>query len=225
MSDEHFRTELFSQFARLGQALSSRVRVEMLHILDQGEKTVEQVAGVARVSVANASHHLQRLKGVRLVTSRKEGQHVVYRLASPMVESLWQCLQEIGEDRLLEIQELVRTYLHQRDELEPVTREELLERMVRDEVVVIDVRPEDEYRAGHLPQAISIPPDQLVARINELPKTKEIIAYCRGPYCLISYEAVEILRARGFKAFRLEDGFPEWKAHNLPSETGLQEAS
>ena len=225
MSDEHFRTELFSQFARLGQALSSRVRVEILHILDQGEKTVEQVARIARVSVANASHHLQRLKGVRLVTSRKEGQHVVYRLASPMVESLWQCLQEIGQDRLLEVQELVRTYLLQRDELEPVTREELLERMERDEVVVIDVRPEDEYRAGHLPQAISIPPDQLAARISELPKNKEIIAYCRGPYCLISYEAVEILRARGLKAFRLEEGFPEWRSHNLPSETGQQEAS
>lgn len=225
MSDEHFRTELFSQFARLGQALSSRVRVEILHILDQGEKTVEQVARIARVSVANASHHLQRLKGVRLVTSRKEGQHVVYRLASPMVESLWQCLQEIGEDRLLEVQELVRTYLQQRDELEPVTREELLERMERDEVVVIDVRPEDEYRAGHLPQAISIPPDKLAARISELPKNKEIIAYCRGPYCLISYEAVEILRARGLKAFRLEEGFPEWRSQNFPFETGQQEAS
>lgn len=224
MSEATFRDELFNQFARLGKALSSNVRIEVLYILSQGEKTVEQVAASARVPVANASHHLQRLKGVRLVASRKEGQYVVYQLASPMVETLWQCLQMLGEDRLLEVKELVNTYMRDRDELEPVTREELQARMNREEVVVLDVRPDDEYQAGHLPQAISIPPEMLEARINALPKDKVIVAYCRGPYCLISYDAVEMLRSRGFKAFRLEDGFPEWKANNLPFETGKQKS-
>ncbi len=223
MTEENFRTELFTQFARMGQALSSRARVELLYILIQGEKTVEQLARAVQISVANASHHLQQLKGVRLVASRKEGQHVVYRVASPMVESLWQALQTIAGDRLLEVQELVRIYVAERDELEPVTRQDLLKRMERDEVVVIDVRPEDEFRGGHLPHAVSVPPSELEAWIEALPKDKEIVAYCRGPYCLISYHAVEVLRARGFKALRLEDGFPEWKAENLPFETGLQE--
>lgn len=225
MSDENFRTELFEQFARLGQAISSRPRVETIYVLSQGEKTVEQVARAVRVSVANASHHLKRLKEVRLVASRKQGQHVVYRLASPMVDSLWQCLQAIGEDRLLEVRELIDTYTSHRDELEAVTREDLLEKIARDEVVVIDVRPRDEYHAGHLPQAISIPPEELEARIAELPKDKEIVAYCRGPYCLISYDAVDALRTRGYKAFRMEDGFPEWKASKLPFETGAQPGS
>jgi len=224
MPDEIFRTELFEQFARLGQALSSRPRVETIYILSQGEKTVEQVARAARISVANASHHLQRLKDVRMVASRKQGQHVFYRLASPTVETFWQCLQAIGEDRLLEVRELIDTYMLHRDELEAVTREELLKKIARNEVVIIDVRPEDEYHAGHLPQALSIPPEALEARINELPKDKEIVAYCRGPYCLISYDAVAVLRMRGFNAIRLEDGFPEWKAGNLPFETGDQSA-
>ena len=126
---------------------------------------------------------------------------------------------------MLEVQELVNTYVRNRDELEPVTREELQARMSRDEVVVLDVRPNDEYQAGHLPQALSIPPEELETRINDLPQDKVIVAYCRGPYCLISYDAVEMLRSRGFKAFRMEDGFPEWKARNLPFETGQQRAS
>ena len=219
MSERTFRGELFQQFARFGQALSNPVRVEALYILSQGEKTVEQVARAAGVTLANASHHLLRLKAARLVESRKEGQHVFYRLASPAVESLWQCLQMIGEDRLLEVRELVRDYVDSRDELEAVTREELLSRVERDEVVVIDVRPEDEYRAGHLPWALSVPPADLERRMEEFPREKTIIAYCRGPYCLFSHDAVEKLRAGGFQAFRLEDGFPEWKAQKLPVKT------
>lgn len=222
MSDQQFRADLFAQFSRIGKALSSPARLEIVYVLNQGEKSVDEVAKAARLSVANASQHLLQLKGARLVDSHKRGQRVIYRLASQGVESLWQCLQKIGEERLLEIKELVRTYLADRDQLEAVTREQLLERMSRNEVIVVDVRPEDEYRAGHLPQAVSIPPDQLTERMASLPRDREIVAYCRGPYCLISYDAVEILRTHGFKAVRLEDGFPEWKSHNLPFETGRQ---
>jgi len=180
------------------------------------------VAKQSRVSVANASHHLQKLKSVRLVASRKDGQHVVYRLGSEKVEALWQCLQMTGEDRLLEVQELVRTFVQNRDDLEPVTREALLEKLGSEEMVLLDARPEDEYIAGHLPGAISIDPKELAERLSELPKEKTIIAYCRGPYCMFSFDAVELLRAKGYTALRLQDGFPEWKAENLPIETGQQ---
>ena len=225
MPDQQFREDLFAQFARIGKALSSPARLEIVYVLNQGEKSVDELAKAARLSVANASQHLLQLKGARLVDSRKRGQRVIYRLASRGVEGLWQCLQKIGEERLLEIRELVRKYMGNRDELEPVTRGQLLERMSRDEVIVVDVRPEDEYRAGHLPQAVSIPPGQLAERMASLPRDREIVAYCRGPYCLISYEAVEILRAHGFRAIRLEDGFPEWKLQDLPYETGRQGVS
>lgn len=220
MSDGAFRDALFEQFARVGQALSSPVRVEILYVLNQGDKTVEQLARATRVPVANASHHLQKLKEARLVTARKKGLYVVYSLASPEVEALWQSLQATGQDRLAELRDLVRTHTENRDELEAVTRKELKDRLKRGEVVVLDVRPEDEYRAGHLPGAVSIPPDAWEERMKELPQGKTIVAYCRGPYCLISYDAVETLRNKGFKALRLEDGFPEWKANHLPIEKG-----
>lgn len=220
MSDSGFSKELFAQFARIGSVLSTPARVELIYLLTQGEKTVEQLAGAAGLSHANASHHLQRLKGARLVSSRKRGKHAVYGLASPVVGDLWQVLQRIGEDRLLEVKELIELTLGGRDGLEPVTREELLRRIARDEVVVLDVRPEEEYRMGHLPTATSVPLERLEARLHSLPRDRVIVAYCRGPYCLISYDAVELLRASGFDALRLEDGFPEWKANDLPVELG-----
>jgi rhodanese-related sulfurtransferase len=219
MVEGRFRRDLFSQFARIGKALASPGRVEMIYLLSQGPKSVEQLAEGARLSVANASRHLQILRSARLVDSEKQGQRVIYRLASPAVEAMWQCLQGLGEDRLLEIKELVRMYIERRDEMRPMTRDALLERINLEEVVVIDVRPEDEFAAGHLPWAISVPLARLESRLAELPRDREIVAYCRGPYCLLAVEAVERLRARGYRAVRLADGFPEWKARGLSVET------
>jgi rhodanese-related sulfurtransferase/predicted transcriptional regulator len=221
MSDWNFRAELFGQFARLGRALGSPSRLELIYLLNQGAKTVERLARESHLTVANVSQHLQQLKAARLVVSEKEGQHVRYRLASASVEALWQCLQRIGEERLLEVRELVEKYIERRDELEPVSREQLLERMAREEVIVLDVRPADEFEAGHLPRAVSIPLGELEARLRELPPDREIVAYCRGPYCLLAFDAVERLRARGFRAHRMSGGFPEWKAHGLPVEASF----
>ena len=220
MSDSGFSKELFAQFSRIGRVLSTPARVELIYLLSQGEKPVEGLARAAGLSVANASQHLQLLKSTRLVTSRKEGQRVLYRLASPAVDTMWQFLQEIGADRLLEIKELVRIYMEERDELEPVSRDELLKRMSRNDTVVLDVRPEDEYRAGHLPDAHSIPLEQLRSRLGELPQGQTVVAYCRGPYCLLSVDAVEILREAGFEAMRLAEGLPEWRADGHPVESG-----
>ena len=190
----------------------------MIYLLSQGPKSVEQLAEGARLTLANASAHLRVLRSARLLDSEKQGQRVIYRLASPAVEAMWQCLQGLGEDRLLEIKELVRMYIERRDEMLPVTRETLLEKTAREEVVVVDVRPEEEFAAGHLPRALSVPLARLESRLAELPRDREIVAYCRGPYCLLAVEAVERLRARGYRAVRLADGFPEWKARGLPVE-------
>jgi rhodanese-related sulfurtransferase/predicted transcriptional regulator len=224
MSERSMRAELFGQFARLGRALGSPSRLELIYLLNQGAKTVERLARESHLTVANVSQHLQQLKAARLVVSEKQGQHVRYRLASESVAALWQCLQRIGEERLLEVRELVENYIERRDELEPVSREELLERMARKKVIVLDVRPADEFAAGHLPQAVSIPLGELEARLRELPADREVVAYCRGPYCLLAFEAVERLRAKGFRALRLEGGFPEWKALRLPIESGAASA-
>lgn len=219
MAQDGFKSELFTQFARIGKALSSPARLELLDLLNRGEKSVEALAGETGISVANASQHLQQLKAARLVDTRKEGHRVYYSFSSPAVLSLLRALQQVGEERLLEVRELVEIYINSRDSLEPVPLEKLRERVAKGEVIVLDVRPEEEYRAGHLPEAHSIPVEQLEERIHELPAGKEVIAYCRGPYCLLSVSAVEQLRKKGFKAVRLEEGFPEWKSQNLPYET------
>ena len=225
MPEREFREELFAQFARIGKAIASPARLEMIYLLSQGQKSVEELAKAAGLSLANASQHLQQLKGARIVWSRKEGQRVRYGLASERVEGLWQSLQRLGEERLLEVTDLVNTYIKDRDGLEPVTRRELLEKMRDRKVVLIDVRPSEEYAAGHLPEALSVPLGELEDRLRDLPADREIIAYCRGPYCLLAVEAVERLRAKGFRALRLADGFPEWKAHGLPLEGVASQAS
>ena len=225
MPEREFREELFAQFARIGKAIASPARLEMIYLLSQGQKSVEELAKAAGLSLANASQHLQQLKAARIVWSRKEGQRVRYGLASERVEGLWQSLQRLGEERLLEVTDLVNTYIKDRDGLEPVTRRELLEKMRDRKVVLIDVRPSEEYAAGHLPEALSVPLGELEARLRDLPADREIIAYCRGPYCLLAVEAVERLRAKGFRALRLADGFPEWKAHGLPLEGVASQAS
>ncbi len=210
---------LYEQFAKIGKALSSPSRLELLEILAQGERTVETLAKEASLSIANASHHLQVLREARLVDARKDGLFVRCRLAGDDVDELARLIRTLGERRLAEVDDIVRKYFTSPRGLEPVKRQELLERARAGTVLVLDVRPTEEYRAGHLPGAVSIPLVELTRRVGELPRDKEIVAYCRGPYCVLAFRAVEILRARRRKARRLEEGFPEWRALGLPIET------
>ncbi len=210
------KRRLYQQFAKIGKAASSPSRLELIEILSQGERTVEALAKETGLSVANTSHHLQFLREARLVEARKEGLHVHYRLASDDVDALARLLHTLGERHLAEVQSLVKRYFTSRDDLTPVSRGDLLARARNGTVLVLDVRPTDEYRAGHIPGAISVPLDQLDRRMRELPRDREIVAYCRGPYCLLAFDAVAALRARGRKARRLEEGLPEWRAAGLP---------
>jgi rhodanese-related sulfurtransferase/DNA-binding transcriptional ArsR family regulator len=219
VTGREFKDRLYDQLGRITKGLDSPRRLEMLEVLAQGERSVEDLAGQAGLSLANASRHLQVLRGARLVEARKDGLHVFYRLAEPEVYDAVRAVRALAERRLAEIDALVRAYLNARDELEAVPREELLRRLRDGSVVVIDVRPPEEYRAGHIEGALSMPLEQLERRIRELPARKEVVAYCRGPYCLMAYSAVEKLRANGRRARRLADGFPEWRAAGLPVET------
>lgn len=213
-----FKDRLFEQFARIGKALASPKRLEILDLLAQGERTVEEIARETAMPVANASQHLQALKTVRMVESRRKGLYAYYRLADEGVFRTWQAVRALGETRLAEIDRLVATFLEDRDELEGVGTTALMERLSDGSVVVLDVRPEEEYRAGHIPRALSVPVDALEAALQTLPKDKEIVAYCRGPYCVFSDEAVRALSARGYRARRLTEGFPEWQAAGYPVE-------
>jgi rhodanese-related sulfurtransferase/predicted transcriptional regulator len=213
MGNRGTKTALFDAFARVAQALASGRRIELLDVLANGERSVEALAGEVGLSVANTSQHLQVLRRAGLVASRREGTSVHYRLASPEVFRLWQALRTLAASRLAEVEQLAAAYLGAQDELEPVTREELARRLQEgDRLVVLDVRPTEEYQAGHLPGAVSIPVGELRRRLAELPGDREIVAYCRGPYCAFAHEAVAVLREEGFSAWRLEDGLPEWEA-------------
>jgi ArsR family transcriptional regulator len=209
---------LFAEFAAVARALGSPRRLEMLEHLAQGERGVEALAERVGLSVANASQHLQQLKRAGLVASRRDGKFVLYRLADDSVVALMQALFDVGERNLAQVDRILRSYFAERDNLEPVTRAELLERTRDGLVTVLDVRPADEFAAGHLPGALNMQLSELEARLAELDPAQEIVAYCRGPYCVLSFEAVAALRARGFKVRRLEDGFPEWRAAGLPLE-------
>jgi len=202
----------------LGKAVGSGDRLELLEYLAQGERTVEVLARLSGLSVANTSQHLQMLRQAGLVTARKDGLRVFYAVAGDDVIALYAALQRVAENRVAEVERLLRTWLAHRDELEPVAPAELIDRAKLGLVTVLDVRPAEEYAAGHLPGAINIPVDQLESRLAKLPRRREIVAYCRGPYCLMSFEAVATLRKRGLKARRLENGFPEWRAAGLPVE-------
>jgi rhodanese-related sulfurtransferase/DNA-binding HxlR family transcriptional regulator len=221
VSTRSFKKQLFEQFARVGKALASGHRLEILELLAQGERSVEALAAVSGLSVANTSQHLQQLRRVGLVTARKDGLHVHYRLADPAVSELLNAMQRIAERRFAEVERIVRSYLGAKDKLEPVSRAELLKRATRGDVTIVDVRPPEEFAAGHLPGALNVPLAELEARRRKLPRGREIVAYCRGPYCVLAFDAVARLRARGHAARRLEDGFPEWKSAGLPVETGL----
>jgi rhodanese-related sulfurtransferase/DNA-binding MarR family transcriptional regulator len=216
MGDRAAKTALFDEFARAAKALASGRRIELLDVLANGERTVEALAGEVGLTVANTSQHLQILRQAGLVNSRREGTSVHYRLASPEVFELWRTLRTLAASRLAEVERLAAAYLGSRDELQPVTREELTRRLQDgDDLVVLDVRPAAEYAAGHLPGAVSIPVGELHRRLAELPGDRDIVAYCRGPYCAFAHEAVSVLRDEGFAARRLEDGLPEWQAAGL----------
>jgi rhodanese-related sulfurtransferase/DNA-binding MarR family transcriptional regulator len=216
MGDRETKTALFDEFARAAKALASGRRIELLDVLANGERTVEALAGEVGLSVANTSQHLQVLRQAGLVSSRRQGTSVHYRLAAAEVFELWRALRTLAAGRLAEVDRLAAAYLAARDELEPVTRQELARRLQDgDDLVVLDVRPAAEYAAGHLPGAVSIPVGELRRRLAELPGDREIVAYCRGPYCAFAHEAVVVLREEGFAARRLEDGLPEWQAAGL----------
>jgi rhodanese-related sulfurtransferase len=216
MGDRTFKEQLYGQFARLGKALASPARLELLDLLAQGERSVDELAAEAGLSVANASAHLQVLREAQLVTSRKEAQRVLCRLADPSVFQLWKALRTAGERQLAEIDRLAQVYLTRRGELEAVSCEELQRRIAQGNAIVLDVRPGLEYEQGHIAGAQSIPVEELDRRLDELDPTSEIVAYCRGPYCVYADEAVAVLKAGGFKAARYEEGFPEWAAAGLP---------
>jgi len=212
------KRELFQQLARIGTALSSATRLEFLELLAQGERSVEQLAALTGVAVANTSQHLQKLRHAGLVLGRKQGQHVRYRLAGDEVVVLVRALGRAGEAHLAEVDRIVRLYMTAKDALEPVPADELLERARKGLVTVLDVRPAEEFAAGHVPGAVNIPIAELRKRLSELPRRREVIAYCRGPYCLMSYDAVRLLRDKGLRARRLEAGLPEWRHAGHPIE-------
>jgi rhodanese-related sulfurtransferase/DNA-binding transcriptional ArsR family regulator len=215
--------ELYEQFARIGKALASGRRVQLLDLLCQGERSVDALARAASLTVTNTSQHLHVLRAARLVDTRKEGTKVIYRVADEDVYRFFFALRDLAGDHLAEVEQIMRRYVEGGGGLEPVSRAELLTRAKRDDVVVLDVRPPDEFAAGHLPGAVSVPIEELERRLSSLPRDAEIVAYCRGPYCLLAPRAVELLHEHGFRARQLEDGFPEWRLAGLPVAVGEEQ--
>jgi rhodanese-related sulfurtransferase/DNA-binding transcriptional ArsR family regulator len=213
-----FKNTVYGQLALVGKAVSSPKRLELLDLLAQAPRTVEALAKETGQTIANASQHLKVLRSARLVESEKKGLYVTYRVAEPEVSNFCRALRLLAESRLAELDRVLQLYVKDRSRMEPVDRKELLERVSRGEVTVIDVRPSEEYAAGHIAGALSIPLRELEGRLQELPSDREIVAYCRGPYCLFAVEAVERLRAHGYRASRLEDGILDWRARGLPVE-------
>lgn len=216
MSTNSPKRELYAHLARIGTALSSATRLEFLELLAQGEHSVEQLSTLTGVAVANTSQHLQKLRQAGLVLGRKQGQFVFYRTAGDDVSQMIRTLGAVGQAHLAEVEQIVRLYYDSKDELEAMAQDEVLERSRKGLVTVLDVRPREEYEAGHVPGAVNIPIEELARRIRELPKGKEVIAYCRGPFCLMSFDAIALLRKKGLKARRLQDGMPEWRLAGLP---------
>jgi ArsR family transcriptional regulator len=220
MNRQNPKQKLFAQFAAVAKTLGHAHRLELLEQVAQGERSVDILAQRTGLSIANASQHLQHLRRAGLVTARREGKFAYYQLADDAVLDLVAALHRIAERNVAEVGRVLHSYFHDRDSLEPVSREELLRRSRAGQVTILDVRPEDEFALGHLPGAVNIPLRALQTRLSELNRVREIVAYCRGPYCVLSFEAVAALRARGFKVRRLVDGLPEWRAAGLPIVTG-----
>jgi rhodanese-related sulfurtransferase/DNA-binding transcriptional ArsR family regulator len=222
MSTHSPKREVFAQLARVGNALASSVRLELLELLAQGERSVDRLSALTGSSVANTSQHLQKLKQAGLILGRKQGQFVYYRIAGDDVTRMLAALSRVGEAHIAEIDRIVRLYFLAKDDFEPIAAPELLDRAKKGLVTVLDVRPPEEFASGHVPGALNIPVDQLARRLRELPKGKEVIAYCRGPFCLMSFDAVHLLRKKGMRARRLQDGMPEWRMAGLPVELDSQ---
>ena len=218
MSSDLAKRQLYRAIGRVAAALGSAGRLQILEFVSQGERGVDALAAMTGLSVANTSKHLQALRQAGLVNARKEGLRVFYSLAGDDVSLLLTSLRGVAEHRAADVEKLLQTWLAHRDELEPVPAREVLVRLKKGLVTLLDVRPAEEYAAGHLPGALNVPIGKLESYLSKLPRRKEVVAYCRGPYCLMSFEAVEKLRKRGFKAKRLQDGFPEWRAAGLPVE-------
>ncbi len=218
MSSSNPKRELYAQFAAVAKAIANEHRLELLELIAQGERSVEALAERSGLSVANTSQHLQHLRRAGLVAARRQAKFVLYRLADDAVLTMLAAMHKVAERNVGEVERILRSYFHARDGLEPVSRAELTKRMKQGLVTVLDVRPEDEFALGHLPGARNIPLSELKRRLPKLDRNTEIVAYCRGPYCVLSFEAVAQLRKLGFKARRLEDGLPEWKAAGLPVE-------
>jgi rhodanese-related sulfurtransferase/DNA-binding transcriptional ArsR family regulator len=211
-----FKDSLYAQFARVGHAVSTPKRLELLDLLSQGEKTVEQLADQSTTPLKNTSAHLRVLRQARLVETRRDGQRIWYRLADEDVAGFLMALETLGRQRYAEVREVVDSYLDSRDSMEPIPTEELRRRMAAGDVTLIDVRPPDEFAAGHIPGALSLPVSELADRLREIPKRKEVVAYCRGPYCVMAMTAVELLRRRGYRARRSIESIPEWRSRGCP---------
>jgi rhodanese-related sulfurtransferase/biotin operon repressor len=218
MSSGNPKRDLYVQFAAVAKAIGNAHRLELLELVAQGERSVEALADRSGLSIANASQHLQHLRRAGLVTARRRAKFVLYRLADDAVLTMLSGIHKVAERNVGEVERILRSYFEARDELEPVSRAELQRRMQQGLVTVLDVRPEDEFELGHLPGARNIPLSQLKRRLAKLDRKTEIVAYCRGPYCILAFEAVALLRQRGFLVHRLQDGYPEWKAAGLPVE-------
>ena len=212
------KSYLYEQVARIGKAVASPKRLELIELLCQGEKTVETLAGQAEISVKLASAHLKELRLARLVETRKDGKYVLYRLAGSSVADLWVTLRSQAEERLVELQVALASLVEHRDDLEGLDRRSILKKAKAGEVLVLDVRPAEEFATAHLPHARSLPVHELKKRLAELPKDTPVVAYCRGPFCLMAKDAVELLRKKGYRAFHLSDGVAEWRARGLPVE-------
>ncbi|MCP4277275.1 MAG: metalloregulator ArsR/SmtB family transcription factor [Gammaproteobacteria bacterium] len=218
MSTGNFKHDLFNQFARIAKAMSNGYRLELLEFLAQGERSVDALAKISGLSMANTSQHLQQLRHAGLVINRKQGHKVYYQLSGPDVPALLVSIREVAERRLAEVDRLVNDYLKVKDDLEPIPIDQLLERIRDGLVTVLDVRPPEEFVAGHLPGAINIPLDELEKNLHNLKSSKEIVAYCRGPHCVLAFDAVARLREKGITAKRMDGGLPEWKLEGLPVE-------
>jgi rhodanese-related sulfurtransferase len=218
MTDRRPKDALYEQLARIGKAVAAPRRLELLDLLGQAPRTVEGLADLAGMSVANTSQHLQVLRAAGLVEAEKGGLYVTYRLASEDVGVFSVQLRRLAESRLADVERVKRQFFATTEDLDAVSGEELLGRVRRGEVVLLDVRPSEEYDAGHLPGAVSIPHGELKRRLAEIPKNRRVVAYCRGPYCVFAGQAVRLLRSRGFKAARIEDGVADWRARGLPLE-------